>query len=62
MTERRTETDRERDRRLEDELTEGPTTAIRRAEGHGDEAEEITEGPTPDVRAKEREDERAGRR
>jgi hypothetical protein len=62
MTERRNETERERDRRLEDELAEGPTKAVRRAEGHGDEAEEITEGPTPDIRAEERAEERAGRK
>jgi hypothetical protein len=62
MTERRNETEKERDRRLEDELTEGPTEAVRRAEGHGDEAEEITEGPTPEVRAEERAEERADRR
>ena len=55
------ETERDRDRRLEDELTEGPTPDVRRAEGHGDEAEEITEGPTPEIRAEERR-EKAGRK
>ena len=59
MADRRSETERDRDRRLEDELAEGPTPDVRRAEGHGDEAEEITEGPTPEIRAQERR-ERAG--
>lgn len=41
---------RDEDRRKEDELTEGPTPEIRKAEGHGDEGEEINKGPTPEVR------------
>jgi len=61
MAEQRSENERERDRRLEDELAEGPTPEIRRAEGHGDEAEEIAEGPTPEIRAEERR-EHAGRK
>jgi hypothetical protein len=44
------------DRRKEDELTEGPTPEIRKAEGHGDEAEETTKGPTPKVREAEKQD------
>ena len=44
---------REEDRRKEDELTEGPTPEIRKAEGHGDEGEEATNGPTPEIREAE---------
>ena len=42
------------ERRKEDELTEGPTPEIRKAEGHGKEGEEITKGPTPEVREAEK--------
>ena len=45
---------RDEDRRKEDELTEGPTPEIRKAEGHGDEGEEITKGPTPEIREAEK--------